>query len=143
MRDSVGKGVVVCCVFNVDGVVVDVVCVCEKCEVWVMWKLHDIVCVAEGVEPMVALVGVVAVLDFELEFGGEEGGGAGHVACSEGVGDAGGVTFNAEALKWDVGKEAVGADPSFAIVDWGGCGCSCCFGFLVLIFDGLYVCAEM
>ena len=63
----------------------------------------------------------------------EEGGGAGHVACSEGVGDAGGVAFYAEVLKWDVGKEAVGTYPSFVVIDWGGSGCSCCFGFLVLV----------
>ena len=29
MGDGVGVGVVVCCVFDADGVVVDVVCVCE------------------------------------------------------------------------------------------------------------------
>ena len=110
---------------------------------WVVWELHDIICVAEGVEPVVALVGVVAVLDFELEFGGEEGGGAGHVACSEGVGDAGGVTFDTEGLEWDVREVAVGADPAFVVVDRGGCGCGCCFCVLVLVFDGLYVCAEM
>ena len=77
-----------CCVFDADGVVVDGVYVCEECEVWVMWKLHDVVGVAERVEPVVAQVGVVAVLNFKLEFGGEEGGGACHVARSEGVGDA-------------------------------------------------------
>ena len=55
-------GVVVCCIFNADGVMVDAVYVCEKCEVWVMWELHDVVGVAEGMEPVVSLVGVVAVL---------------------------------------------------------------------------------
>ena len=48
-----------CCVFDADGVVVDAVCVCEKCEVWVMWELHDVVGVAEGMEPVVSMVGVV------------------------------------------------------------------------------------
>ena len=59
----------------------------------------------------------------------EEGGGTGHVACGEWVGDAGGVAFDAEMLEWDVREKAVGADPSFAVIDWGGSGCSCCFGF--------------
>ena len=53
-----------CCVFDADGVAVDAVCVCEKCEVWVMWELHDVVGVAEGMEPVVSMVGVVAVLYF-------------------------------------------------------------------------------
>ena len=43
---------------------VDAVWVCEKCEVWVMWELHDVVGVAEGMEPVVSMVGVVAVLYF-------------------------------------------------------------------------------
>ena len=79
---------VVCSVFDADGVVVDAVYVCEEGEVWVMWKLHYVVGVAEGVEPVVAAVGVVAILDLELKLGGEEGDGARHVACSEGVGNA-------------------------------------------------------
>ena len=81
-----------------------------------MWELHGIVGVAEGMEPVVSMVGVVAVLYSELEFGGEEGGGAGHVACSEWVGDAGSVAFDAGGLEWGVGEVAVGADPS----------CFCC-----------------
>ena len=123
-----------CSIFDADGVVVDAVYVCEECEVWVVWQLHDVVGVAECVEPVVSVVGVVAVLNFKLEFGGEEGGGAGHVTCGEGVGDAGGVAFDAEALEWDVGEEAVGADPAFVVVYWGRSGCSCCFSFLVLVF---------
>ena len=34
-------GVVVCCIFNADGVVVDAVYVCEECEVWVVWQLRS------------------------------------------------------------------------------------------------------
>ena len=56
MGNSVGVGVVVCGVFDADGVVVDAVYVCEECEVWVVWELHDVVGIAEGMEPVVALV---------------------------------------------------------------------------------------
>ena len=55
-----------CSVFDADGVVVDAVCVCEECEVWVMWKLHDVVGVAEGMEPVVSMVCV-----FECDVGSD------------------------------------------------------------------------
>ena len=64
VRDNVGVGVVVCSVFNADRVVINVVNMSVECVFGVNGKLHDVISIAEGVEPVVCSMTMIFVVAF-------------------------------------------------------------------------------